>query len=130
MPNSKEIISASLLGRIPNFRSRDAHRRFSFGLGEWTDSSSDEEVMELERPTKKLKLSVSRARAQDRRHFISEAQEQALSKKFVPKNKLTASPNGLCLSSRRGNRAGKSDLLMIQRSKYPMIFGCLMMLAF
>ena len=86
MPNSKEIISASLLGRIPNFRSRDAHHRFSFGLGEWTDSSSDEEVMELERPTKKLKLSVSRARAQDRWHFISEAQEQALSKKFVPKN--------------------------------------------
>ena len=76
----------SLLGRIPNFRSRDAHRRFSFGLGEWTDSSSDEEVMELERPTKKLKLSVLRAHAQDRWHFISEAQEQELSKKFVPKN--------------------------------------------
>ena len=69
--NSKEIISASLLERIPNFRSRDGHRRFSFGLGEWTDSSSDEEVMELERPTKKLKLSVSRARAQDRWHFSS-----------------------------------------------------------
>ena len=47
--------------------------------------------MELERPSKKLKLSVSRARAQDRWHFISEAQEQALSKKFVPKNKPTAS---------------------------------------
>ena len=83
--NSKEIISESLLERIPNFRSRDAHRRFSFGLGEWTDSSSDEEVMELERPTKKLKLSVSRARALDHWHFISEAQEQALSKKFVPR---------------------------------------------
>ena len=72
MPNSKEIISASLLGRIPNFRSRDTHHRFSFGLGERTDSSSDEEVMELEQPTKKLKLSVSRGRAQDRWHFISD----------------------------------------------------------
>ena len=52
-------------GENTNFRSRDAHCRFSFGLGEWTDSSSDEEVMELERPTKRLKVSVSRARAQD-----------------------------------------------------------------
>ena len=45
--NSKDVISASLLERIPNTRSKDTHRRFSFGLGEWTDSSSDKEVMEL-----------------------------------------------------------------------------------
>ena len=33
----------------------------SFRLGEWTDSSSDEKAMEVERPTNKLKLSTSHA---------------------------------------------------------------------
>ena len=31
---------------------------FSFGQGEWMDSSSDKEVIELEWPTKKLKLGI------------------------------------------------------------------------
>jgi len=52
MMDSMEIISGSLLQRIPNSQSKDAHRYFSFGLGEWTDSSSDEEVIKLEQPTK------------------------------------------------------------------------------
>ena len=60
--NSKDVISASLLERIPNTRSKDTHRWFSFGLGEWTDSSSDKEIMGLEGPTKKLTLSLSHAR--------------------------------------------------------------------
>ena len=126
MLNSKEIISASLLGRIPNFRSRDAHRRFSFGLGEWTDSSSDEEVMELERPTKKLKLSVSRARAQDRWHFISEAQEQALSKKFVPKN--TASTKWAISIFTLWKKGRKERFADDPEKQVPVIFCCLMML--
>ena len=77
--NSKDVVSASLPERIPNTRSKDTYRWFSFGLGEWTDSSSDEEAMELEGPTKKLKLSLSHAR--DRWHFVSEEQEEELSRK-------------------------------------------------
>lgn len=46
---------------------------FSFRLGEWTDSSNDKKVMELERSTEKLKLSVSHA--WDHWDFVSEDQE-------------------------------------------------------
>ena len=79
--NSKDVISASLLKRIPNTRSKDTHRWFLFGLGEWTDSSSDEEVMELEGPTKKLKLSLSHAR---------DRWQEELSRKYVPKNTVSS----------------------------------------
>ena len=86
--NSKDVVSASLPKRIPNTRSKDTHCRFSFGLGEWTDSSSGEEVMELKGPTKKLKLSLSHAR--NHWHFISEEQEEELSRKYMPKNMVSS----------------------------------------
>ena len=48
-------------------------------------------AVELQRVSSTLRLCVlslwrARAHAQDRWHLIGEAQEQALSKKFVPKN--------------------------------------------
>jgi len=51
------MISESLLeGKTKHFNLR-CSMSVPFGLGEWTDSG-DEEVMEMERPTKKLKLSL------------------------------------------------------------------------
>ena len=44
--------------------------------------------MELEGPTKKLKLSLSHVR--DRWHFVSEEQEEELSRKYVPKNTVSS----------------------------------------
>ena len=40
--------SLLLLERIPNIWSKDAHHWFPFRLGGWMDSSSDEEVVEIE----------------------------------------------------------------------------------
>jgi len=56
-----KIMSESLLllERIPNIWSKDAHHWFPFRLGGWMDSSSDEEVIKLEQPTKKLNLGLS-----------------------------------------------------------------------
>ena len=70
--------------------------------------SSDEEVMELEQLTRKLKLSND--------------PEGAISKNYVPK---TCYPlqNGLWLFFIHGKRTETSNLLMIQRHKYPMIFA-------
>lgn len=61
----------------------------SFWLGEWTDSSSDEKAMEVERPTNKLKLSTSHAQ-NPCMQFISKDQEGTLSKKYVPKNMVSS----------------------------------------
>ena len=45
-----KIMSESLLllERISNIWGKDAHRWFPFGLGGWMDSSSDEDVMEIQ----------------------------------------------------------------------------------
>lgn len=47
---------------------------YSFRLGEWTDSSRNEEVIETEWPTKKLELIL--LHAQDHKNFISKDQEK------------------------------------------------------
>ena len=65
----------------------------------YTHCVMSDEVIELEQPTNKLKLSVSHAC--DRCHFISKDQEGTLSKKYVPQN--------IVLSM-------KLDMLIIQRS--------------
>ena len=63
------MISPSLLLRIPEKRSKEAHKQFALGLGEWTESSSDgekENVEPLERVPKKLKLSKTKAAPENR----------------------------------------------------------------
>ncbi len=40
---ASDCISPALLARMPRKRSKDAHKRFKLGLGEWTESSSSEE---------------------------------------------------------------------------------------
>ena len=114
--------SLLLLERIPNVWSKYARCQFPFGLG-WC--SSDEEVMVMEQPTKKPKLSF--LNAWDHWHFISEDQEETLSNKFVLKTSIWS---GLWINSPHRKRPETSDLLRIQRSKYLIIFCSLMMLAF
>ena len=38
-----ETVSAFSLSRVPEKSSKDAHQRFKLGLGDWTESSSEEE---------------------------------------------------------------------------------------
>ena len=47
--NSKDIIfeQFSLYKKHQILGAKISHHQFSFGLGEWTDSSSDQEVMKL-----------------------------------------------------------------------------------
>ncbi len=86
-------ISPSLLQRIPEKRSKDAHKRFKLGMGAWTesDNSGEEEDKEnaVPRRTKKLKLDKKKPSA-ERWHFISEEREEVLGKKYVPKNTATS----------------------------------------
>ena len=39
----KAIALESLYAKIPEKCSKDAHKHFKFGLGDWTESSSEEE---------------------------------------------------------------------------------------
>ena len=39
----KAIALESLYAKIPEKRSKDAHKHFKLGLGDWTESSSEEE---------------------------------------------------------------------------------------
>ena len=41
--HKNEIVSAFLLSRVPEKCSKDTHQRFKLGLGDWTESSSEEE---------------------------------------------------------------------------------------
>ena len=79
--------------------------------------SSIEEVTELELLTNKLKLRVSHA--QDHWHIRSENQEWT----FCKKCNIVLSENRLWLTSYRGKRPEMSNLLMSQKTKYPMTFA-------
>ena len=61
-------------------RSKDAHRRFQFDLGEWTESSEENDPL----APKKLKLTLEKAK--ERWQFLTEASENNLQQKYVPKN--------------------------------------------
>ena len=66
---STEPFISPLLLWIPEKRSKEAHKQFALGLGEWTESSSDgekENVEPLERVPKKLKLSKTKAAPENR----------------------------------------------------------------
>ena len=63
-------------------RSKDAHRRFQFGLGEWTESSEDKKENDPPAP-KKLKLTFEKAK--ERWQFLTEA-ENNFQQKYIPKN--------------------------------------------
>jgi len=68
------LISPSLLLRIPEKHSKEAHKQVALGLGEWTESSSDgekENVEPLERVLKKLELSNSKAAPETSPHYNS-----------------------------------------------------------
>ena len=41
----KAIVLESLYAKIPEKRSKDAHKHFKLGLSDWTESSSKEESM-------------------------------------------------------------------------------------
>ncbi len=83
MAKATGLISPSLLQRIPEKRSKDAHERFKLGMEAWTesDSSGEEEDNEnaVPRRTKKLKLDKKKPSA-ERWHFISEELEEVLGK--------------------------------------------------
>ncbi len=85
------VISPSLLDRIPEKRSKEAHNRFRLGIGEWTESSDDADKENTVLPAeKKLKLSTSKQRSVERWHFVSEQQEEELRRKYVAKNTATS----------------------------------------
>ena len=82
------VMSPSLLENIPGKWSKDAHKRMCLGMGEWTESSSGEEkenALPSRKPSKELRLSKKKP-SSERWHFISDDEEDDLSKKFVPKN--------------------------------------------
>jgi len=71
--STEPLISPSLLLRIPEKLSKEAHKQFALGLGEWTESNSDgekENVEPLERVPKKLKLSKTKAAPENRWRFV------------------------------------------------------------
>ena len=52
-PCKMAVVSPGLLVTVPK-RSKDAHRRFELGLGEWTESSEDEKENDPPAPRNKL----------------------------------------------------------------------------
>ena len=89
--HGKAIISESLLAKIPEKHSKEAHKRFNLGLGDWTESSSKEET-EKENQAWKLKLTLNKkgkGEQSSRWHFVDD-EEDSLSIKFVPKNTATS----------------------------------------
>ena len=60
-------------------RSKDAHRRFKLGLGEWTESSEDEKENDPPALQKKLKLTLEKPK--ERWHFLTEIAESDLQQK-------------------------------------------------
>ena len=90
------MISPSLLATIPAKRSKECHKQFRLGLGEFTDSSEDSPT-EMEAPSQSLpKKRPSRSLRkrgkgegkdkENRWNFIDETKEEALGKKYVAKN--------------------------------------------
>ena len=66
------VVSPGLLVTVPK-RSKDAHRRFELGLGEWTESSEDEKENDPPAPRNKLKLTLEKPK--ERWHFLTEVAE-------------------------------------------------------
>ena len=81
------VVSPGLLVTVPK-RSKDAHRRFELGLGEWTESSEDEKENDPPAPRNKLKLTLEKPR--ERWHFLTEVAESDLQQKYVAKNTFKA----------------------------------------
>ena len=81
------VVSPGLLVTVPK-RSKDAHRRFELGLGEWTESSEDEKENDPPAPRNKLKLTLEKPK--ERWHFLTEVAESDLQQKYVAKNTFKA----------------------------------------
>ena len=75
----KEGAAVSQGLHVKTKRSKDAHRRFQFGLGEWTKSSKDEKENYPPAP-------LTLEKAKERWQFLTEAAENNLQQKYVPKN--------------------------------------------
>ena len=89
MEEEGAAVSEGLLVKAFTKRSRDAHRLFQFGLGEWTESSEDEKENAQPSPRKKLKLTLEKLtleKPKERWQFLSDIAENNLKKKYVPKN--------------------------------------------
>ena len=56
--------------------SKDAHLRFQFILGKWTESSEDKKEIDPLAPRKKLKLTLKKPK--DRWQFLTEVAENNL----------------------------------------------------
>ena len=95
-------------GLLVTKRSKDAHRRFELGLGEWTESSEDEKENDPPAPRKKLKLTLEKPK--ERWHFLTEVAESDLQQKLQ---------NGRMVILLSGNLVETADLLVsrINRSQ-------------
>ena len=84
MAGEDPVVSPSLSDITRFKRTKDAHRRFKLGLGEWTESSEDEKENDLPAPLNRLKLSLEKP--DEWWHFLTEVTESDLQQKYVAKN--------------------------------------------
>jgi len=130
--STEPLISPSLLLRIPEKHSKEAHKQFALGLGEWTESSSDgnkENVEPLERVPRKLKLSKTKAAPENCWRFVDKHVEDKLSKKYLPKS-TASSTNGPQEPSSHGCETGMSAFLTNPASKFQTVCSSRIVLSF
>ena len=85
MAEEGATVSQGLLMKTVTKRSKDVHRYFQFGLGEWTESSEDEKEndppVSAPAPRKKLKLTLEKPK--QRWQFLIEVAENNFQQKYT-----------------------------------------------